>query len=396
MNKKSRYFSGLSRDTFLLTFASLFGDISTEMLYPVLPIFITQVLRGSPVVIGIVEGIATATQYIIQGFSGWFSDRFQRKKPVALVGYALAAIAKPFIGFSTVWQHVLVARFTDRLGSGTRSAPRDALIAGSAAENSRGKAFGLEGIGDNLGAFFGPLIAVALLYGLHENLRYIFYLAFIPGVIAFILILFVKEKRNTQTEHVVFHFSLQAFPASYWKYIFITALFGLGNSSNSFLILRARAAGIPLLVTILIYAGFNLVAALSSYPAGSLSDTWGRKTLLLLGFGIYAITYLGFGASGNLFTLGFLFLFYGIFSGLYRAVGKAFATDNIAPELRATAIGIFSTVIGLSSLAANLIAGHAWVTISPAATFYIGASISGISVLLGFFLISNTQRTKRI
>lgn len=388
------YFSGLSKDTFLLTFSSLFSDISTEMLYPVLPIFITQVLHQSPAIIGVIEGVATASQYIVQGFSGWLADRFQNKKSVALVGYALAAIAKPFIGFSTIWQHVLLARFTDRLGSGTRSAPRDALIAGSAAENSRGKAFGLEGIGDNLGAFFGPLITVVLLYRIHENLRSVFYLAFIPGIIAFILILFVKEKKSAQTEDVVFHFSLKAFPTSYWKYIFITALFGLGNSSNSFLILQAKNIGIPLLTTILIYAGFNLIAALSSYPAGTLSDTWGRKTLLLFGFGIYAITYLGFGASHNVITIGFLFLFYGIFSGMYRAVGKAFATDNIAPELRATAIGIFSTVIGLSGLAANLIAGQLWVTVSPTAAFYTGAFFSIISIISGYFFIQNTRLQK--
>ncbi len=391
-HKRSRYFSGLSRDTFLLTFASLFADISTEMLYPILPIFITQVLKDSPAVVGIIEGVATASQYIVQGFSGWIADRFQRKKPVALVGYALAAVAKPFIGFSTAWHQVLAARFTDRLGSGTRSAPRDALIAGSAAENSRGKAFGLEGIGDNMGAFIGPLVAIALLYGLHVNLRSIFYLAFIPGVIAFTLILFVREQRVQKSNRVEIHFSFKSFPATYWKYIAVTALFGIGNSSNSFLILQARNVGIPLLITILIYAGFNLVAALASYPAGSLSDTWGRKTLLLLGFAIYVVTYLGFGMSRNVAFLGFLFLFYGIFSGMYRAIGKAFATDNISPAMRATAIGIFSTVIGLTSLVANLIAGQLWVLVSPSAAFYTGAGFAIVGLIAGYFLISEKAR----
>lgn len=390
--KRPSLFSGLSRDTFLLTFASLFADISTEMLYPILPIFITQVLKDSPAIVGVIEGIAVASQYIIQGFSGWLADRFQKKKTIALVGYALAALAKPFIGFSTVWHQVLAARFTDRLGSGTRSAPRDALIAGSAAEDSRGKAFGLEGIGDNLGAFFGPLIAIALLYGFHVDLRSIFYLAFIPGVVAFILILFVREKKIQKSKPVVFHFSFSAFPTSYWKYIAITALFGLGNSSNSFLILQARNVGIPLLFTILIYAGFNLVAALSSYPAGALSDKWGRKTLLLISFVIYAITYFGFGMSTNIATLGFLFLFYGIHGGMYRTIGKAFATDNISPELRATAIGIFSMTVGFSGLAANLIAGQLWVHVSPAAAFYTGAAFSGIAIISGYYLILNNKK----
>lgn len=365
------------------------------MLYPILPIYITQVLKDSPAIVGVIEGIATASKYIIQGFSGWLADRFQKKKPIALVGYALAALAKPFIGFSTVWHQVLAARFTDRLGSGTRSAPRDALIAGSAAENSRGKAFGLEGIGDNLGAFIGPLIAIALLYGLHVDLRSIFYFAFIPGVVAFILILFVREKHVQTSKRVVFHFSLKAFPASYWKYIAITALFGLGNSSNSFLILQAKNIGIPLFMTILVYAGFNLVAALTSYPSGALSDKFGRKSLLLISFIIYAITYLGFGMSNSVVVLGILFLFYGVHGGMYRTIGKAFATDHISQELRATAIGIFSMTVGLSGLIANLVAGQLWVHVSPAAAFYTGAAFSIISIITGYFLITDKRKEAR-
>ncbi len=390
MIKKS-FFSGLSKDTFLLAFASLFSDISTEMLYPVLPIFITQVLKDSPAVIGVIEGVATAVQYIIQGFSGWLADKFHRKKPIALFGYALAAIAKPLIGLSTSWHEVLTGRFLDRLGAGTRSAPRDALIAQSASEGMRGKAFGLEGIGDNLGAFIGPLIAVFLLYTLHINLRLIFYFAFIPGILAFVMILFVREKKEVPIKSVVLRFSFSAFPRKYWKYIIITALFGIGNSSNSFLILQAQRLGIPLIITILIYAGFNLVAATSSFPAGSLSDTFGRKKLLLLSFLIYTFTYIGFGASRNLLLIGFLFLLYGVYSGIYRAVGKAFATDDISPQFRATAIGMYSTVIGLSGLFASLIGGQLWVQISPAATFYFGAVFSLISLVAGYFLLSESK-----
>jgi MFS family permease len=390
---KQRYFSGLSRDTWLLTFGSLFSDISTEMLYPILPIFITQVLKDSPAIVGVIEGVATAIQYIIQGFSGWFADRFRQKKAVALAGYVLTALAKPFIGVSTVWQQVLMARFTDRLGAGIRSAPRDALIAGSAAENSRGKAFGLEGIGDNLGAFFGPLIAIALLYGLHLDIRNIFYFAFIPGLLAFTLVLFVREKKS-DGKKVVFKFSFRDFPKSYWWYLGVTALFGIGNSSNSFLILAARNAGIPLITTIFVYAGFNLVAALSSYPAGSLSDSVGRKSLLLLSFAISALTYWGFARNSSLMILGPLFVVYGIYSGIYRAVGKALATDNIPGDLRATAIGIFSTVVGLSGLASNLIAGQLWTRVSPSATFFMGVAFSLVALLAGYVFISEKRMQK--
>ena len=189
-----RYFAGLSRNTFLLALASLFADISTEMLYPVLPVFLTQTLKASGSVVGLVEGVAGATQNIVQGFSGSLSDKLQRRKPIALVGYLLAAIAKPLMGTATVWQGVLGGRFLDRLGTGARSAPRDALIASSVDEANRGRAFGLEGVGDNAGAFLGPLLAVLLLIVLHLDMRLIFYLAVVPGLLAFLMVALVEER----------------------------------------------------------------------------------------------------------------------------------------------------------------------------------------------------------
>src|SRR5881394_3783848 len=190
-----RYFAGLSRNTFLLALASLFADISTEMLYPVLPVFLTQTLNASGSIVGLIDGFAQAAQNIVQGFSGTLADRLQKRKPVALVGYFLAALGKPLMGLSTVWQGVFGARLLDRLGSGIRSAPRDALVASSVDEKDRGRAFGLEGFGDNAGAFLGPLLAVFLLYSLQVGIRAIFYLAIIPGLLAFLMVLLVKERR---------------------------------------------------------------------------------------------------------------------------------------------------------------------------------------------------------
>jgi MFS family permease len=190
-----RYFAGLSRNTFLLAAASLFADISTEMLYPVLPVFLTQTLKASGSIVGLVDGFAQAAQNIVQGFSGALSDKLQRRKPVAIFGYLLAAIAKPLMGLATVWPALFGARLLDRVGAGTRSAPRDALIASSVDEENRGRAFGLEGVGDNAGAFLGPLLAALLLYAVHVDLRTIFYLAVIPGLLAFLMVLLVKERR---------------------------------------------------------------------------------------------------------------------------------------------------------------------------------------------------------
>ena len=294
---RQRYFAGLSRNTFLLALASLFADISTEMLYPVLPVFLTQTLNASGSVVGLVDGFAQATQNIVQGFSGTLSDRLQKRKPVALVGYFLAALGKPLMGFSTVWQGVFGARLLDRLGSGIRSAPRDALIASSVEERDRGRAFGLEGVGDNAGAFVGPLFAVLLLYSFGVGIRTIFYVALVPGLLAFLMVLFVSERSISVAAKSKIDTSLEQFPKDYWKYLLATALFGIGNSSNAFLILQTQAIGVSLETTILIYAAFNLVAALISYPAGSLSDRWGRRNILLASYFVFFVAYLGFAVT---------------------------------------------------------------------------------------------------
>jgi MFS family permease len=306
-----RYFAGLSRNTFLLAFASLFADISTEMLYPILPIFLTQTLKASGSVVGLIEGVAGATQNIAQGISGAVSDKLQRRKPIALVGYFLAAIGKPLMGAATAWPGVLGGRFLDRLGAGTRSAPRDALIASSVDEADRGRVFGLEGVGDNTGAFLGPLLAVLLLIVWHLDIRLIFYLAVIPGLIAFLMVVFVEERPVAVTAKSKIDVNLRQFPKPYWKYLVATALFGIGSSSNAFLMLQTKDIGASLTMTILIYAGFNLVAALISYPSGFLSDRLGRRNVLILAYAIFLVTYLGFALTRNVVLIAVLFVFTG-------------------------------------------------------------------------------------
>jgi MFS family permease len=387
----SRYFTGLSRNTFLLAFASLFSDISTEMLYPVLPVFLTQTLHASGSVLGLVEGVALATQNIVQGFSGWLSDKLQRRKPIALAGFFLSALAKPLIGLSTVWQGVLGARFLDRLGAGTRSAPRDALIASSVAAEHRGKAFGLEGLGDNLGAFLGPLLAVFLLYALAVDIRLIFYLAIIPGILAFLLVLLVREQPVAVAAKSKLDLRLHQFPKAYWKYLLVTALFGIGNSSNSFLILQTQAIGASLEETILIYAAFNLVAALISYPAGFLSDRWGRKYILLASFIIFVIAYSGFALTQDVFLIAVLFAFYGLYQGIFRTVGKALAIDCVPEQRRASGVGWYNATVGLTGLVASIVAGLLWDQIGHAAVFAFGAAFAVAGSILLLFLVPAKQ-----
>ena len=387
----TRYFAGVSRNTVLLAFTSLFADISSEMLYPVLPILLTQTLHASGSVVGLVEGIAQATQNIVQGVSGWLSDKLQKRKSLALAGYLLSAVAKPLIGFATAWQGVLGARFLDRLGAGFRSAPRDALIASSAAEESRGRAFGLEGIGDNLGAFLGPLLAVVLLMSFHLGIRWIFYLAIVPGLLAVFMILLVQERPVPVAAKSKIDVNLRQFPQPYWKYLLVTALFGIGNSSNSFLILQTKGIGASLEATILIYAGFNLVAALISYPAGSLSDTWGRRSVLLASFIIFFIAYLGFARAKSFVLIATLFVFYGLFQGIFRSVGKAFASDFVPEQLRASGVGWYSATVGLLGLVANIVAGLLWDRVGHAAVFYYGAAFAVVGSIGLLVLIPGRQ-----
>lgn len=381
MRSPKSYFAGLSANTFLLAFASLFADTSTEMLYPVLPIFLTQTLGASASLVGIIEGVAPAIQNIAQGASGWLSDRLRRRKAIALVGYTLAAIAKPLIGLSGSWSGVLGARSLDRLGAGTRSAPRDALIAASASDANRGKAFGLEGIGDNFGAFLGPLVAIALLSLAHVELRSIFLLAFVPGVLAVVVVALVREKPVAASSKGKLDLSLRRFPRSYWRYVAATGLFGLGNSSNSFLILRTKDLGASLTMTIFIYALFNLVAALASFPAGYLSDKLGRKGVLLLAILVFFVVYAGFGVTKNAVGIGSLFVLYGVHQGAFRSVGKALAADLVPSELRASAVGWYAATIGVTGLVASVVGGAMWTYLGPAATFLFGAGAALIGGL---------------
>jgi MFS family permease len=389
-----RYFTGLTRNTFLLALASFFADVSTEMLYPVLPVFLTQTLKASGSIVGLVDGFAQAAQNIMQGISGAISDRLQKRKSIALVGFFLAAVAKPLMGLSTAWPELFAARLLDRLGAGTRSAPRDALIAASVAEKDRGRAFGLEGFGDNAGAFLGPLVALLLLFVLHLGIRTVFYLAVIPGLLAFVMVLWVRERPATVTTSEKIDIGLRQFPRGYRRYLLVIALFGLGNSSNAFLILRTQDIGVPLETTILIYAAFNLVAALVSYPAGSLSDRWGRRNLLLAAFVIFLIAYLGFALSPNVLITGASFIFYGLHQGIFRAVGKAFASDFVPAHLRASAVGWYSATVGLLQLAAGVAAGELWDRLGHQSVFFYGAifAVVGSAALLA--LVPATQETR--
>src|SRR5215471_3385554 len=384
----------LPRSAILIGLVSLFADISTEVMYPLLPAFITQELGAPVAALGIIEGVAQGASSVLTGISGWISDRIGRRKPVAFVGYALTAISKPLIGAAGSWHIVLGARFADRVGKGIRVAPRDALLSESTPAEQRGRAFGFERAMDNAGAVLGPLLALALVNWAGLGIRAIFYLAVIPASIAAFLILALRESPSPTSGGNSLRLSFSETTGLYRRLLVITGVFGLANSANAFLILRAGQLGLATGWTVLAYALYNAVASIASMPAGSASDKFGRRNLLIVGYTIYSLAYLGFAAAGSAWLVWPLFVVYGLFPALTDGVAKALAVDTAGTAGRATAIGMYSTVVGVTQIAASYIGGVLWDAIGAPATFYFGAALAAIAVVL-LLLLMPAQLSRR-
>lgn len=380
--------SPLSRSTIIIGLVSLLGDISSEMIYPILPTFLTQTLLAPATVVGLIEGIAVGSASIVSGFSGWISDRIRRRKAVAFVGYALTAVSRPMISFAIAWPVVLGARFGDRFGKGIRTAPRDALLAESAAESARGRAFGFERAMDSAGAVLGPLLGLALVAWAGLEARKIFLISAIPASIAAVMILAVRERRSDIVAgSSSIRLSLAGTTREYRRLLIITAVFGLANSANAFLILRAQQLGLTVGLTIVAYALYNAVASMTSVPAGSASDRFGRRNLLIIGYAIYAVSYAGFGLANASWLVWPLFALYGLFPALTDGVSKALAVDTAGKAGRATAIGVYSAVVGVTQIAASYIGGMLWDKVDSTATFYFGALLAALAALLSVALL---------
>lgn len=389
----SSLFSGLSRSAIIIGLVSLLSDISGEMIYPILPLFLTQTLHAPATVIGLIEGIAVGASNAIGGISGWLSDRLGRRKPVAFAGYALTAVTRPMIAAAQVWPVVLGARFVERFGKGIRNAPRDALLAESTPEEYRGRAFGFERAMDSAGAVIGPLVALALVGWAGLGARSIFLISGIPGALAALLILTVREqRRDAQTPVIRTKFSLAGTTREYKRLLLVTAVFGIANSANVFLILRSQQLGLERKWTILAYTLYNAVASLAAIPAGVASDRFGRRNVLIVGFLVYAVSYAGFGAANAAWLVWPLFGLYGLFPALTEGVGKALAVDTAGTAGRATVIGIYAMVTGLTEIAASYIGGVLWDRIDSRATFYFGAALASAAIVLSFILLPGAKR----
>ncbi|MBU0664397.1 MAG: MFS transporter [Proteobacteria bacterium] len=387
--RNEKTFFGFSRNVFFTGLVSFFMDMSSEMIYPLVPLFLTSVLGINMSMIGLIEGIAESTASLLKVFSGWFSDRTRQRKNLMLAGYTISTLSRPIMALAGSWQQVLSSRLTDRLGKGIRTAPRDAIIVESTQTTHLGRAFSFHRAMDTLGAVVGPAIAFFLLGIFNNDYRTIFWLSMVPGVIAVILIfLFIEEnKKQPTSQNERLKLTFKHFDWKVKFFIVIATLFALGNSSDAFLILRAQQVGIPAITIPVVYLMFNLVYSMSAIPAGMAADKFGKKRIILLGFVLFAGLYYGFAVAKNVSAIWVLFALYGLFMGFTEGIQKAFLATIIPPDFKATAFGVYAAAVGLAMLPASLIAGWLWDHVSPAATFYFGAATAILSAILFVVLI---------
>ncbi len=382
----------------ILGIASFLTDVSTEMVYPLLPLYLSAMLGAqAPAFVGLIEGFAESTASLLRVFSGYWSDRLQQRKPLAIAGYSFSVIGKIFLYISTTWQLVLVGRMVDRFGKGIRTAPRDALIADSSEPSQRGNAFGLHRALDSAGASVGVIVAFVFFVSLRDDFSNIFLISLVPALLG-VLVLFIVRERKPERSATPFESGTKE---PWWRglgtrwraldrrlklFLVIVFIFALGNSSNQFLLLRANNLGFDNATVILMYLVYNIVYALISWPAGRLSDRVGRKALLVVGYFTYGIVYIGFAIASPLQLWG-LFATYGIYVALTEGVEKALVSDIAPTDLRATLIGLHATFTGIGLLPASLLAGFLWNVFGPQATFYFGGGMGALAAIALLFLI---------
>ena len=379
-------FSGITRNVLILGVVSLLTDVSSEMIYPLLPLFLTTVLGAGPAFLGVIEGVAESTASLLKLFSGMASDRVRDRQKLVLFGYAVSACARPLIALAATPAFVLLVRFFDRVGKGVRTSPRDALIADSADPSLRGKSFGFHRSMDHAGAIVGPLVATLLLSFFVKDLRTVFLLSAIPGFLAVLLIgLRVREVTRRRGENGAF---MRMVPRGKLRtYLIILFLFTLGNSSDAFLLLKAGQLGVTPVRIPLLWMFFHLVKMLSSMPFGALSDRVGRRSIIVCGWCVYALAYAGFAVAATELHIWLLFAFYGLFYGLTEGVEKALLVDITDPSERGGAFGWYNFAVGAGALPASLIFGLIWQKAGPQPAFAFGALLALLSAILLALLI---------
>ncbi|PLS04309.1 MFS transporter [Neobacillus cucumis] len=373
---------------FVLGMVSLMTDLSSQMIVPILPLYLTSVLHVQVGTVGMIEGMAESTASLLKFFSGWMSDRFGKRKWLMVGGYGLSNLIKPFFALSSTWGQVLFIRFADRFGKGIRTSPRDAILADTTTKEERGKAFGFRRSMDTLGAALGPLVTYFILLS-HGSYQSVFWLSAIPGLIAtLLLIFFLKDKRNpvkTEGKRLP-KISFKGLSSRFVLFTLITMLFTIGNFSDAFLILRAKDVGMAPAYIPLTYFAYNIITSIFSTPFGMISDRVGRRPVLMTGYVMFALIYLGFGLVHTVTGMWILFFIYGLYYATTEGIQKAYVADLVPEEQRGLAMGTFNALTGIAVLPASVMAGFLWQSFGAFTAFGVSSVLAMISALLMFIL----------
>jgi MFS family permease len=403
---------GLEHNVFWAGVVSFFMDVSSEMVYSLVPIFLSAVLGATPAVIGLIEGIAESTASLLKMIAGWISDKLGRRKPLMVFGYGISTLSRPLLALAGGWGMVLGSRFVDRFGKGVRTAPRDAIVADSSPRSQLGRSFGFHRAMDQLGAVVGPAVAFVILAVRPGGYRTVFWISMIPGVMCVAVIwLFIRERRrarmgaapaqarpggasgtaSSSDEGETLWRRLRRLRGPLLSYLVVTAIFSLGNSSDAFLILRAqKSLGVATVLIPILYLVFNFVYSAVSIPAGLLADRVGRRKVALAGFAVFAVTYTWMALASSAAAAWGVFVVYGLYMGISDGNGRALLGEFSSAARRGTAYGAYHMVVGLAALPASVIAGVLWDRVSPSAPFWVGA---GAAVLAGILMLALVPET---
>jgi MFS family permease len=395
----------LPRNVWAVSLTSFFMDISSEMVINIVPLFLANVLGVQTAIIGLIEGIAESTASLLKLFSGWLSDKLRGRKWLAVAGYGLSAVTKPFFYFAASWEAIAGVRWVDRVGKGIRTAPRDALVADSVNEEKRGLAFGFHRAADTAGAMLGLLIALGAVWLAQSNavklglstFRIIVLISLLPALIAVLTLAFGAQDVPIQKERALPKFAFRSLGKPFVVFMVIVGLFELGNSSDAFLVLRAQDRGLSVIGILGMLVSFNLVYTMISAPAGSLSDRIGRRKLIVGGWLVYAVVYFGFGLARTGWQVWILYIVYGLYYGMAYGTSKAIIADLVPDTVRGTAYGTYNAVIGILDFPASLIAGllwqglGSWPGLGASAPFLFGSVVALVATILLVFWLPKVQ-----
>jgi len=385
---------------FFIGLISFFTDVSTEMVYPLIPLYLVSAFGATPALVGLIEGIAESLASLLKVFSGYLTDRFQKKKVIAFSGYAAGLVYKIALVFASSWMGILIARVIDRLGKGIRTAPRDVLVSESTDKDNMGKAFGLHKALDMCGAALGILITYFIIRSANGSYdyKYLFLLSTIPAVLGLCMFGFVKEKKETQITKTKDPFwkNIDKVDSQLKFYLLVVFLFTLGHSSNAFFVLKAKTIGFDDANVILLFFIYHVTASAFSMPLGKLSDKIGRKNLLVPGYIVFALCYFGFAFVSSKFAMGTVFVLFGLYTAMITGVERAFIAEISPPDLKGTMLGLHSTVAGIALLPASILAGLLWNMFGSTVPFVFGATMSLIAATLLLVFMKGTRQIVKL